>query len=300
METIERSAMKSLSVIIALTLATTALADDEINKTIDADSNSAIRVTNVAGDVEIEGWSRDEVEVEAELGSGVEELIFERDGKEIRIEVKGKKDNSRNISADLVIKVPKGSSLEVGTVSADIVVDGVEGRMRLQSVSGDVETSVFGEDINAESVSGDVDLSGKDLEIRVQAKTVSGDIELENLKGVVDATAVSGDLTVTSGNFSEAKLNTVNGDIIYQAGLYGESRMDVETVNGSVDILFDGDVSARFDVETFNGDVDNCFGPKSERTSKYAPGRELKFTEGGGNGRGVIRTLNGDLTLCKE
>ena len=300
METIERSAMKSLSVIIALTLATTALADDEINKTIDADSNSAIRVTNVAGDVEIEGWSRDEVEVEAELGSGVEELIFERDGKEIRIEVKGKKDNSRNISADLVIKVPKGSSLEVGTVSADIVVDGVEGRMRLQSVSGDVETSVFGEDINAESVSGDVDLSGKDLEIRVQAKTVSGDIELENLKGVVDATAVSGDLTVTSGNFSEAKLNTVNGDIIYQAGLYGESRMDVETVNGSVDILFDGDVSARFDVETFNGDVDNCFGPKSERTSKYAPGRELKFTEGGGNGRVVIRTLNGDLTLCKE
>jgi DUF4097 and DUF4098 domain-containing protein YvlB len=300
METIERSAMKSLSVIIALTLATTALAEDEINKTIDADSNSAIRVTNVAGDVEIEGWSRDEVEVEAELGSGVEELIFERDGKEIRIEVKGKKDNSRNISADLVIKVPKGSSLEVGTVSADIVVDGVEGRMRLQSVSGDVEASVFGEDINAESVSGDVELSGKDLEIRVQAKTVSGDVDLENLKGVVDATAVSGDLTVTSGNFSEAKLNTVNGDIIYQAGLYGESRMDVETVNGSVDILFDGDVSARFDVETFNGDVDNCFGPKSERTSKYAPGRELKFTEGGGNGRVVIRTLNGDLTLCKE
>lgn len=292
--------MKILSVFIALTLATTAFADDEINKTIDAESKSAIRVINVAGDVEIEGWSRNEVELEAELGSGVEELIFERDGKEILIEVKGKKDNSRNISSDLVIKVPMGSSLEVTTVSADIVVDGVEGRMRLQSVSGDVEASVFGENINAESVSGDVDLSGKDMEIRVQAKTVSGDIDLENLKGEVDATAVSGDLTVTSGNFSEAKLNTVNGDIIFQAGLYGESRMDVETVNGSVDILFDGDVSARFDVETFNGDIDNCFGPKSERTSKYAPGRELSFTEGGGNGRVVIHTLNGDLTLCKE
>ena len=292
--------MKILSVFIALTLATTAFADDEINKTIDAESKSAIRVINVAGDVEIEGWSRNEVELEAELGSGVEELIFERDGKEILIEVRGKKDNSRNITSDLVIKVPMGSSLEVSTVSADIVVDGVEGRMRLQSVSGDVEASVFGENINAESVSGDVDLSGKDMEIRVQAKTVSGDIDLENLKGEVDATAVSGDLTVTSGNFSEAKLNTVNGDIIFQAGLYGESRMDVETVNGSVDILFDGDVSARFDVETFNGDIDNCFGPKSERTSKYAPGRELSFTEGGGNGRVVIHTLNGDLTLCKE
>jgi len=300
METNERRKMKKLSLLLALTIALPAVASDEVFRTLDADSKSEIRVTNVAGDVEIEGWSKNEVAIEADLGSGVEELIFRRDGKEIVIEVKGKKDSNRNISSDLVIQVPQNSSLEVGTVSADITVDDVKGRMRLVSVSGDVEASVYGENIDAESVSGDVVLDGSDQEVRTNAKTVSGDVEMQNIMGEIRASAVSGDIVVVDSNFSDADMQTVNGDITYNAGLYGESRMHLETVNGTIDVEFSGDFSARFDIETFNGDIDNCFGPPSERTSKYAPGRELKFSVGGGDGRVVIRTLNGDLSLCQD
>jgi hypothetical protein len=53
-------------------------------------------------------------------------------------------------------------------------------------------------------------------------------------------------------------------------------------------------------LETFNGEIDSCFGPKAVRTSRYAPGSELKFTEGDGAGRVTIRTLNGDLRLCRD
>ena len=76
--------------------------------------------------------------------------------------------------------------------------------------------------------------------------------------------------------------------------------MSVETVNGSVDVEFVGDVSARINIETFNGGIRNCFGPKAERTSKYAPGWELDFTEGDGDGRVDISTMNGRVTLCKK
>ena len=58
-------------------------------------------------------------------------------------------------------------------------------------------------------------------------------------------------------------------------------------------------MSARFDIETFNGSIDNCFGPEPVRTSRYTPGRELRFTEGDGNARVAIKTLNGGLRLCK-
>ena len=43
------------------------------------------------------------------------------------------------------------------------------------------------------------------------------------------------------------------------------------------------------DVDTFNGRIRNCFGPKAERTSRYAPGWGLSFAEGDGDGR-VDRT----------
>ena len=76
--------------------------------------------------------------------------------------------------------------------------------------------------------------------------------------------------------------------------------MDVESINGDAIIMLVGPVNAEIEIETFNGDIDNCFGPQAQRTSKYAPGRELKFTAGDGNGEIRIKTLNGDVTLCKK
>ncbi|MDE0755233.1 MAG: hypothetical protein OSB26_11330 [Woeseiaceae bacterium] len=73
----------------------------------------------------------------------------------------------------------------------------------------------------------------------------------------------------------------------------------VRCVNGSVDVDFNGDVSAEINIETFNGSIRNCFSPDAVKMSKYAPGRELDFTEGSGNGRVKIRTLNGSVRLCK-
>ena len=107
-------------------------------------------------------------------------------------------------------------------------------------------------------------------------------------------------IEIMQGDFGRARLETVNGDVLYNAAMRAGGKLDVETVNGTVDITFIGDVSARFDIETFNGRIRNCFGPEAERTSKYAPGWELSFTEGGGDGRVSIATLNGGLRLCKE
>ena len=113
------------------------------------------------------------------------------------------------------------------------------------------------------------------------------------------AESVSGDVVIAGGSFDRARIETVNGDIVYRSALRKDGKLHVETINGGVNIDFVGDVSARFDIETFNGDIENCFGPEAQRTSRYAPGRELSFTEGAGESRVVISSFNGDLTICK-
>ena len=74
----------------------------------------------------------------------------------------------------------------------------------------------------------------------------------------------------------------------------------METVNGDIDVEFSGDVSAKFEVDTFNGQIRNCFGPKAVKTSKYLNSVELVFTEGSGDGRVEISTMNGDVSICKK
>jgi len=285
-------------VVLSLFSLTTALAED-VNEIMDAASAGMVTISNVAGTVEVRGWSRNQVEVTGELGSKVEELIFERDGDEILIKVKVPRHNKGGISSDLQVNVPAASTLQVNVVSADIDVSDVMGEQSLESVSGDIETAVHGADIEVGSVSGDIEVQGDKKATRSRMTTVSGHIEIDSLSGEVGAESVSGDVSVVNGSFRRSALETVNGDIVFHAGLQDDGRLDIETINGTVDVKFDGDVSARFDIETFNGSIRNCFGPESVKTSQYAPGRELKFTEGDGSGRVTINTLNGSLQLCK-
>ena len=291
--------MKTARLALVFVLGASVAYGDDVDEIMDAASDGIVVVSNVAGSVEVSGWSRDQVEVTGELGSRVEELIFERDGDEILVKVQVPRNNNGGISSDLSIKIPVASSLQVNTVSADIDVSDVEGEQELQSVSGDVETEAHAADIELSSVSGDVEVQGDRQNIRARMNTVSGDVDADSLSGEIAAESVSGDIATINGSFERASLETVNGDITYRAALLDGGRLDIETINGTVDVEFDGDVSARFDIETFNGSIRNCFGPDSVRTSKYAPGRELKFTEGDGDGRVTINTLNGSLNLCK-
>lgn len=275
-----------------------AFAETEVDRTLDAAPEGTVEVSNVAGSIEIRGWSRNSVEVKGTLGDDVEELVFERDDDYVLIKVRVPRHHGRDIESELSIKVPERSSVEVSGVSADIDIDGVLGEQSLQTVSGDINTRSVSADLEAASVSGDVVIGGGGNDAETEAGTVSGDVTLQNLAGAIEAASVSGDVVISGGSFDSAELETVNGDIEFLAELRRGGELGMESVNGTVEVEFVGDVSARFDVETFNGSIRNCFGPKPERTSKYSPGLELSFRHGDGDGRVAIETLNGSVRIC--
>jgi DUF4097 and DUF4098 domain-containing protein YvlB len=283
---------------IAIFLAASAVAD-EVNRSIDAAAEGRIDVSNIAGSVKIRGWGRNQVDVSADLGSDVADLIVKRDGDQVIIKVEVPRRKSRHIESDLVIHVPGNSSLKVGTVSADITVHDVSGSQTLNTVSGDVETTAFAADLEIETVSGDVEVQGNGKKMNARINTVSGDIDAAQLAGDVTVSSVSGDINVVDGAFDRARMNTTIGDMVFHATL-GNGRLSAETINGEVNIRLLGKVSARFEVETFNGDIRNCFGPKPVRTSEHMPGTELNFSEGKGEGWVTIKTLNGDVDLCNK
>jgi len=288
-----------IATILACLLAATAFAD-EVDRKIDAPTDGHVDISNISGSVTVNGWTRNEVEVTGTLGRDVEELIFERDGDDILIKVKVPKSSGRGIDSELRISVPQNSSIDVGTVNADIDVTAVTGEQSLHTVSGDVTTESTGADMSAESVSGDVEVSGDNADGEIEAHTVSGDVTLFRVAGEVVGESVSGNVVVDEGSFTRADLGTVNGDVVFNGELRDDGRLSIETVNGSVEVDFIGEVSASFEVDTFNGRIRNCFGPKAERTSKYTPGWELEFTEGDGSGRVEISTMNGGVNICKK
>jgi len=286
--------------VFGLCLPLAAWAGTPINKRTAADPAGLVEISNTAGSVVVTGWDRNEVEVTGELGDGTERLDFTKGDKVTRIKVVLPSRSHNVDDTDLIVKVPVGSTLSVNTVSADLIAQGVRGLQRLQSVSGDVRTEASGEDIECRTVSGDVEITGSGKQGLVSITTVSGDVRANRVAGEVNGSTVSGDFTLGMGETTRSRLRSTSGDLAVTGQLAPDARVDIESISGDVRLDLAGPVAAEFEVSSFNGEIRNCFGPKPVRTSEYAPGREWRYREGAGTGRVRIKTLNGDVGICKK
>jgi DUF4097 and DUF4098 domain-containing protein YvlB len=278
----------------------TAEAGTPINKTMAVDPTGSVEVSNTAGTVKVTGWDRNEVAVTGELGDGTERLDFATDGKVTRIKVILPSRSYNVEDTDLVISVPAASRLAVNTVSADIKVNGVLGAQRLQSVSADIRTDAGAEDVECKTVSGDIAVNGSAKKGLLTITTVSGDATALKVAGEVNANTVSGNLVLGLGETTRLRVRSTSGDLIMAMRLAADGKLDAETISGDVRLNLVGAVNAEFDVSSFNGEIRNCFGPKPVSTSEFAPGKELRFREGQGSARVRIKTLNGDISVCKR
>ena len=277
-----------------------ALAGTPINERAAADAAGRVEISNTAGTVDVTAWARNEVEVTGELGKGTDRLEFARTGNVTRVKVILPSKSSRVESSKLVVKVPAGSGLAVNTESGDIGVHGLRGSQRLQSVSGNIRTEAAAEDVECKTVSGDVSIAGSGQRSLLTVTTVSGDAAVTKVAGEVNGNTVSGDFAISMSETSRSRLRSTSGNLGLTGRLATDARLDIESISGDVRLDLGSPVGAEFDVSSFNGQIRNCFGPEPVRTSEYAPGRELRFREGGGTARVRIKTLNGDISVCNK
>jgi len=138
----------------------TAWAGDSIDQSWSVDADVRISVENIVGEIEIEGWGRNEVQLTGELGDSVDELEIDESGSHLQIAVVNR--DQRNIDETvLILRVPEGATIEAIAVSADIEISGLDNdKLTASSVSGNVEVQARSQCVSLESVSGDVSFSG--------------------------------------------------------------------------------------------------------------------------------------------
>jgi hypothetical protein len=97
----------------------------------------------------------------------------------------------RDGPSTLELHVPKGASLDIGVVSAPLVVDGIDGgSIVVNTVSGRARINARTPSLKVESVSGGIELAGHAEQADLQ--TVSGDILAPILGSEVKLQTISG------------------------------------------------------------------------------------------------------------
>ncbi|HMB69591.1 MAG TPA: DUF4097 family beta strand repeat-containing protein, partial [bacterium] len=238
---------------VALLLAAgTAAAGEPIHEEVPASKNGEVSIENLSGSVTVTVWDEDKVLVEGELGDGSERLEIDPDEGDVSIEVVLPR-NARHVEAtDLEIRVPRGASVSVETVSADVDVSGVTGDVEVETVSGRVK----GRDLAAveiETVSGEIDVA--DAEGPVEVASVSGYIEVTDCGDWVEASTTSGDIDVAGDLPDRVECETVSGTVEADITPVKGGAYRFESFSGEVVLRLPAKLDAAIDVETHSGRI---------------------------------------------
>ncbi len=222
-----------------------------------------ISLENVNGDLRVATWGRNEVRVEAVKEASSQELL---DGLEIEVESRG--DDVRIRTHYPSTRVEGGDHLD------DIVHRGRHSWTRIQFTLTVPAGARLG---SIDLVNGDMDVAG--VTGGVRAELVNGTIRAEDLAGAVSLSTVNGGIEAT-----------------YRAlGL--DDRIELDSVNGTVELSLPASASARVRVETVHGRLSNDFGLEV-RKHKYV-GAEMDGMLGAGGADIEVSTVNGGVKLLR-
>jgi Putative adhesin len=264
-------------------------------RAVPAELRGVVDISNVSGRIEVIGWDRAEVSVRGELDEGVERVdVTSEHGRTIVKVVLPH--TGHHGDAELRVKVPKESEVNVSAVSAEVTTSGVLGEQRLNAVSGDI-TAEFAGDLEVKTVSGEVRLKGHGQPARLHVSSVSGDVRLEHGAGDLEAGTVSGSLVVSLDSTKSVRARTTSGDLHFEGKLARGADFDATSVSGDLNVRASADGGYSFEARSFTGEITNCFGAAPVERH-HGPGHTLEGTRGDGVGHVRLKTMSGDIQLC--
>jgi DUF4097 and DUF4098 domain-containing protein YvlB len=297
----------------ALLVASSAWAqrEERFNRTLDVGPNAALSIGNIAGDIQVEGGTGSSIVIDAV--KSVEDEGDAEDLKSVEIDVSQLGNRVRvstehtgsgrhhgdHVSVSYRVKVPKGTDVEIQSVSGNVVLTGVAGAADAQSVSGDVRVTDVSELVQAKSVSGNVEVLRARSARHADIESVSGEVLVQDIEASeLTVSSVSGDVRLQGVSSRRASLESVSGDLEYTGSIAASGRYEFQTHSGDVVLTIGDQVGFELEASTFSGEIESDFTLKT--TSKGHKGRSLSAVVGDGNAFIEASTFSGDIRLLRR
>ncbi|MBP1642048.1 MAG: hypothetical protein H6Q03_717 [Acidobacteria bacterium] len=245
------------------------------------------------------------------LGGSGSSVTYQK--RQVRVSSSASSD-AATLWADFRIEVPAGVAVTVRNSVGRIGSTGVAADQSLDTASGDIESTGGRGALSADTGSGDVqvvdheggvvaDTGSGDVSFervrgeKLAADTGSGDVHLLDCAGALVADTGSGDIRgrgLTLGR--QAHADTGSGDIRLEGDFSAVRDLRIDTGSGNVVLDVTAAPSVHLVVSTGSGDIDVDLPDMKVRQVKG----EFVADISGGEGKGVIDTGSGDVTIASR
>jgi DUF4097 and DUF4098 domain-containing protein YvlB len=267
--------------------------DGDYTSTVDTvlplSRNGAVDVHLMSGNINVTGWTRNEVRVYGTTERG--EIRVE--GTASRVEIGDRTPRGRRGDTELEITVPEGTRLTINGHSTDVSVRGVKGEVEIATTNGDLIIDNATSRVAFESVSGDVQVSRVQGELRGEA--MSGEVDVTDVSGDVEVETVSGDLTLRNVRSKYVRAESVSGSVEFEGRTEPQGRYDFASHSGDVRLILPAALGATISVETFSGTIDSDFPIVLQPGDRH--GKQFQFQVGDGGARIDATSFSGGIYI---
>jgi DUF4097 and DUF4098 domain-containing protein YvlB len=194
----------------------------------------------VNGRIEVKSWKNSEVVVTSTFVPGKVSVESEQVGDRIDINATSLVNASsepHEVEANFQLVVPEQTELRLRTQTGLILVEQVNGDMKLQSVAGDVHL--------------------KEVSGYIIVKTTGGTLVCTLCSGRLEFNSISGGAQILQPALSNLNATTTTGNILYDGDFVRTGLYTMNSGRGVVEVRFSGTDSFDLNAQTFNGTVDN-------------------------------------------
>lgn len=277
--------MRSLLIVGTLLAVLTSAASAQ--RSTPADASGLVRINAADGNVRVRAGTGAEVRVDERDRNSERGLRLERRNGEVMVDVYDDR--------DIVVFVPAGSRVDVRTSTGDVSVDDVSGTVAAETLSGDIVINGAPASVAIESISGDVTVSGPVANVRIG--TVSGDVGLPRATGTINASSTSGDVDIRSDGVRSGQFGSTSGTVTYSGTIMADALLNFTTASGEISLDVTRDINADFDIDNVTGRISSDIGPEPRR-NRWTGGESLRFTNGRGGARIVVRNVSGEVYIA--
>ncbi|HVB37102.1 MAG TPA: DUF4097 family beta strand repeat-containing protein [Vicinamibacterales bacterium] len=201
------------------------------------------------GRIEVRSWDKNEVHVTIERRAASEaeakgiQVDVRQDGNQVTVEVRKPTGDwfswfGRSRSANLIVSVPRSSTLSAGTGDGSIDVGGINGAVKLHSGDGSIDVNGVKGDLEATTGDGSIRIDGLDGALR--ARSGDGSVRASGRVSAVEVRSGDGSVSVNAepGSSMTSDWSVVSGDGSITLGLPSDfnAEVDAHTGDGSVSI----------------------------------------------------------------
>jgi DUF4097 and DUF4098 domain-containing protein YvlB len=236
--------------------------------------------------------------------------VWTRYGADRRSHEGGRRTRS---SVDYRVTAPPQTRIRVKSMSGDIEVSRMKGDLSLETLSGDIKVEAGGRVSLAKTMSGDVEISGVTADEPLVVSSMSGTVTLRSLKArYLDINSVSGDVVVKDVSCERAELQTLSGNVEYAGQLLKNGRYEMKAHSGDIRLTLAGDLGFDIEASSFSGKIRSDFPIKNdaardEGDEVYAGGVHVRLpkralfrgTYKDGSATIELTTFSGNIVITK-